>query len=100
SEAGKLLDRMDGPGTHLNPRMRLARAELRLESGQCPGAHADFSVVLSDAQDELAERALYGRATALTCMGNRGAARADLESYLARFPSGRFNERARQALAR
>jgi hypothetical protein len=76
------------------------RGELRAEAGRCSEALADFEPLLADdgARDLISERALYGRAACRARLGENDAARADLETYLARFPSGRFAARARAAL--
>jgi hypothetical protein len=77
--------------------LRLIRGELRA-STDCAAAIADFDQVLAaPAADPLAERALYGRATCRARRGENAAAAHDLETYLARFPRGRFAAAARQA---
>jgi hypothetical protein len=69
-----------------------ARGELRAAAGRCGDALGDFEAVLrvERARDLPAERALHGRASCRSRTGDVAGARADLESYLARFPSGRF----------
>jgi hypothetical protein len=81
------------------------RAELQLLRGElyaerdCKKALADFDAVLGGAAPAvLHERALYGRATCRLRSGDDAGGRADLQSYLARFPSGRFAEQVRQRL--
>ena len=79
-----------------------SRGELRADAGRCAESITDFDALLADdgATDGAAERALYGRAACRARTVDAAAARADLESYLARFPTGRFADRARTALAR
>lgn len=80
------------------------RGELRADAGRCPEALTDFEAVLESgddsARDLAAERALYGRAGCKARLGERDAARADLEAYLSRFPQGQYAARARAALDR
>jgi hypothetical protein len=78
------------------------RGELRAEAARCGEALADFEPLLVDdgARDLISERALYGRAACRARLGENDAARSDLETYLARFPAGRFAVRARAALGK
>jgi len=82
--------------------MLVARAELRAEKGRRAAALNDFNSLLSaDAPaDVVSERALYGRATCRAQMGDGAGARADLENYLARFPTGRFADQARTLIGK
>jgi hypothetical protein len=79
-----------------------SRGELRAEAERCDDAIQDFDALLADdgAADGAAERALYGRAACRSRDGDHAGARADLDAYVARFPTGRFADRARAALAR
>jgi len=79
-----------------------SRGELRADAGRCREAIADFDALLADdgAADGAAERALYGRASCRARMDDAGDARADLQTYLTRYPEGRFAARARVALDR
>ena len=81
----------DRPITQL-PRARelqVLRGELRLRAGQPREATSDFDAVLAgSARDDLAARALYGRASCRARLGDDEGARADLRLYLARFPGG------------
>jgi hypothetical protein len=79
-----------------------SRGELRADAGRCREAIADFDALLADdgATDGPAERALYGRAACRVRMDDAGDARTDLQTYLARYPEGRFAARAREALDR
>jgi hypothetical protein len=78
-----------------------SRGELRADEGRCAEAILDFDALLTDdtAGDDAAERALYDRAACRARAGGNASARADLEAYVARFPSGRFADRARATLA-
>jgi hypothetical protein len=79
--------------------LQLLRAELNAER-DCARALADFDAVLgATASGPLAERALFGRAGCQLRLGRAAAGRADLESYAARFPSGRFAEQVQARLA-
>lgn len=78
--------------------LQLVRAELYSER-DCAKASADFSAVLAaDAGGPLAERALYGRAQCRLRQADP-AATADLRTYLARYPNGRFAATVREHLA-
>ncbi len=79
-----------------------ARAELRAEQGRCAAAVLDFDRLLARAgeHDTIVERALHGRAGCRAQAGDVAGARADLETYLARFPDGRFAAEARSTLRR
>ena len=79
-----------------------ARAELRAEQGRCAAAVLDFDRLLANAgeHDAIVERALRGRASCRAQTGDAAGARSDLETYLARFPDGRFAAEARAALRR
>jgi hypothetical protein len=96
----KLTPRPAGRGREL----LATRGELRAEAARCSEALADFEPLLAaegkpeGARDLIFERALYGRAACRARLGEHDAARADLETYLARFPAGRFAARARAAL--
>jgi tetratricopeptide (TPR) repeat protein len=78
------------------------RGELRSVAGRWQEARADFERPLSvltaagiDARSrEVVERALWGRASARSHLGDEAGARADLALYLREFPSGRFATQA------
>jgi tetratricopeptide (TPR) repeat protein len=96
-----LLDARAPRSTGRGRELLATRGELRADAGRCREALVDFAAVLDDdAADGIAERALYGRAACRSRLGAVDAARADLEDYVARFPSGRFAARARAALNR
>jgi hypothetical protein len=77
--------------------LQLLRAELYAER-DCRKALVDFDAVLAVAPSSLSERALYGRATCRLRSGDDAGARADLDQYLMRFPSGRFAQQVRKRL--
>ena len=97
-----LLDGLALTTAGVGREMLVARAELRAEKGRRAAALNDFNLLLSaDAPpDVVSERALYGRATCRAQMGDGAGARADLEQYLARFPTGRFAAQARAAIGK
>jgi hypothetical protein len=97
-----LLDALAPRPTGRDRDLLATRGELRVEAGRCPEALTDFEAVLGDdsARDLAAERALSGRAGCRARLGERDAARADLEAYLSRFPRGQYATRARAALDR
>ena len=77
------------------------RGELRAAAGRWQDAREDFERPLSvptsgiDARSrDVVERALWGRASARSHLGDDAGARADLASYLREFPSGRFATQA------
>jgi TolA-binding protein len=77
--------------------LRVTRGELRADGGRCRDALSDFEVAAA-APDALGERALYRQAACRAQLGDGARARAALESYLQRFPRGRFVGEARRAL--
>jgi tetratricopeptide (TPR) repeat protein len=89
---GDALAVLDGVGLEASAtdrRAQLARGELRAQDGRRPQAIGDFDRVLdSGGDDDLAARALYGRAVCRLRGGDLGGARADLRAYLQRFPEG------------
>jgi hypothetical protein len=78
------------------------RGELRAAVGRWQSARNDFEMLLSpglasgmDAKTrDVRERALWGRASARSHLGDDAGARADLAMYLQTFPSGRFATQA------
>ncbi|HEX4406093.1 MAG TPA: hypothetical protein VH560_14745 [Polyangia bacterium] len=79
-----------------------SRGELRADAGRGAEARADFDALLSDdaLDDDVIERALFGRAACRARAGDANGARSDLDAYLARFPDGRYATRARASLGR
>ncbi len=83
------------------PRARelaVLRGELRGASGRCSQAVTDLGVALDGSGDALEERALWGRASCRSRLGDSAGARADLGQIITRFPLGSFATKARQAL--
>jgi hypothetical protein len=97
-----LLDTLAPAASGYGRELLATRGELRSRAGRCVEALADFETLMASggtsSADAIAERALYGRAGCRVRRGDSRGARADLESYLARFPSGRFAADARAAL--
>lgn len=102
AEALRLLERLPVSGLPRADELRLLRGELRGEAGRCAEAVADFSAILDrpGAAGAAGERALYGRASCRARQGDKAGARADLVSYLSRYPSGKFSDEAREALGK
>jgi outer membrane protein assembly factor BamD (BamD/ComL family) len=102
SEALKHLDRLYRTGFEGLPRpdeLALQRAELLAETQRAPEAAQAFSEVLArHPAPALEERALFGRAVCRARTGDEAGMRADLDSYLQKFPAGRFAEQARERL--
>lgn len=80
--------------------LRALRGELRAGRGELGAALDDFSVVLAlpGAPSSVVERALYGRGSCRSRLGDVAGARADLNEVLRRFPNGPYAEPARRAL--
>jgi len=88
------------------------RGELRAAAGRWQAALADFDAVVrthpidsgsgAETNDQRArahmERALWGRASARSHVGDDAGARADLCEYLRRFPNGRFADQTSRLL--
>jgi hypothetical protein len=99
-----LITLLDGSALESVPRsgdLRVLRGELRLAGGRVADAMRDFSDVLSVLPEHhpLAARALYGRAAGRSQAGDTAGARADLESYVRRFPNGPHADAVRGKLA-
>ena len=94
-----LLSRLPLEQSGRKVELLLLRAELFAEKS-CARAVADFDAVLASAPlGAQAERALYGRAGCHLRLGRDAEGRADLLSYSARFPQGRFAAQVRARLA-
>lgn len=96
-DALRTLDQLDLAGIPNAVERRLQRGELRKQAGRWQDAHADFDWALAraPAQDQSAlDRALWGQVECLQHEGSPDRARAAAASYLARFPHGRFADRA------
>ncbi len=91
------LDRLPLDGLPRSRELHVTRGELRADAGRCRDALTDLRPA-SEGTDALAERALYRQAVCRARIGDVARARAGLESYLARFPKGRFTGEARRAL--
>ncbi|HVR63596.1 MAG TPA: hypothetical protein VMU50_16965 [Polyangia bacterium] len=101
---GRALARLEAAPLARLPRtveMQLLRGELRAARGNPAGAALDFDAVLAapSATGIVVERALYGRSSCRSRLGDETGARADLEEYLRRFPRGRFAASAGHALS-
>jgi len=99
----ELLDTLTPAPSGRGRELLATRAELRSRADRCADALADFGALMASpvaaaSGDVITERALYGRAGCRARRGDTQGARADLETYLQRFPSGRFADDARAAL--
>lgn len=103
------LERDDPSAIPAGDERRLLRGELRAAAGRWRAAAEDFDAVArSNAaggatanakSSERLERALWGRASAHSHLGDDAGARSALQAYLARFPHGRFATEAAHLLA-
>jgi hypothetical protein len=101
SDALSQLDAWDAAGAGLTRGARLARGELRADTGRCAEAAEDFAIVLAaSADDGLGGRAAYGRASCALRAGDEAAAREALTRYLEGHPDGPHAAEAREVLAR
>lgn len=94
------LDRAPLDGSPGHDARLVVRGELRAQAGRWREADADFGRALAarldGARDELAERALWGRAVARSRLGDTAGTRQSCARYLERFPDGRFAEPVRR----
>lgn len=100
---GQALERLDGLQLERLPRgaeLRVLRGELRAGRGRLDEAVSDFSAVLalSAAPPAVVERALYGRGSCRSRLGDAAGARADLREVIRRFPTGALAGAAERAL--
>ena len=85
-----LLERVPLERVGRGVELRLLRGEL-LAKRDCRAAILDFERVLgAHSTRSFDERALYGRANCRRALGDVAGASADFDTYLARFPDGRF----------
>lgn len=97
-EALSVLERSPVAAAPNRDEQLVLRGELRSTNLRWLEAEEDFDEVLDRHGDTLApartrglqERALWGRATARSRLGDEAGARADLALYLRLFPAGRF----------
>ena len=100
---GQALERLEALPLARLPRgaeLRVLRGELRAGRGRLDEAVDDFTAVLSkgDAPAAVIERALYGRGSCRSRLGDTAGARADLREVLRRFPDGAHAGTAERAL--
>jgi hypothetical protein len=87
------------PAAVPNDELQVRRGERLARDGRCQEAIVAFSPTADRAgADPLVERALFGRAGCRLTLGQDAAGRQDLETYLSRFPAGRFVAEARALL--
>jgi len=95
-EALSVLDRVPLASLPNRDEQLVVRGELRAANQRWREAEQDFDDALSSLPAASAkarniqERALWGRASARSRLGDQDGARADLDLYLRHFPGGRF----------
>lgn len=95
AEALGLLERLPIDRLGRGAELRVIRGEL-LAQGDPRKALGDFDRALAMGLPQaLEERALFGRAASRLKIGDEAGGRADLASYLAKYPNGRFAAQAR-----
>jgi tetratricopeptide (TPR) repeat protein len=95
AEALGLLERLPIDRLGRGAELRVIRGEL-LAHGEPRRALGDFERALAMGLPQaLEERALFGRAASRLKVGDEAGGRADLASYLAKYPNGRFAAQAR-----
>ncbi|HVY38237.1 MAG TPA: tetratricopeptide repeat protein, partial [Polyangia bacterium] len=99
----RLLDGRTAFAGRLGAEQLLTRAELRASAGRYAEALGDFDRLLGPGAGAAAsgtlDRALYGRAVCLGHLGRDDRARADLETYRKRYPTGRYAAEVSRLLA-
>ena len=98
NEALSVLDKVPLTSLPNRDEQLVVRGELRAAKGRWREAEEDFNDALRDRNLPAAsarartiqERALWGRASARSRLGDQDGARADLDLYLRHFPGGRF----------
>jgi hypothetical protein len=106
NEALSALDRAPLASLPNRDEQLVVRGELRAANGRWREAEQDFDHVLherglpaaSAKVRNIQERALWGRASARSRLGDQDGARADLDLYLRHFPDGRFADPAASLL--
>jgi hypothetical protein len=99
AEALAMLERLPVDRLGRGAELRVIRAELRAERDPRKSI-ADFDRALAAGlSSELEERARFGRAANRLRTGDETGGRAELETYLAKYPQGRFAAEARRRLA-
>ena len=100
-EALAILDALRLGGAATERRVALARAELRAQDGRRSEAIGDFDrVIASGGDDELAERAFFGRSLCRLRGGDLSGARADLHAHSKRFPTSARHDEVERLLRR
>jgi len=96
AEALAMLERLPIDRLGRGAELRVIRAELLTQKNPTK-ALGDFDRALATAlPPELEERALFGRAANRLRAGDEAGGRADLATYLGKYPEGRFAARARE----
>jgi hypothetical protein len=96
----RLLERVSFADLPRAAELRVLRGELRLTRHRFADALVDFDAALvAGAPDALVERALFGRASGRSHLGDAEGARADLRRYLERFPTAPRAAEVRARLA-
>jgi hypothetical protein len=98
NDAMAILDRVPLASLPNREEQLVVRGELRAAKGRWREAEQDFNDALWDRNSPatsararaIQERALWGRASARSRLGDQAGARADLNLYLRYFPGGRF----------
>jgi tetratricopeptide (TPR) repeat protein len=98
ADALEILDRAQLTELPRARELAVLRGELRGAAGRCNQAMADLGSALDGSGDALEERALWGRASCRSRLGDSAGARSDLGQIISRFPQGSFASKARQAL--
>jgi tetratricopeptide (TPR) repeat protein len=99
ADALGVLDHLSLAGMPNRDERWVLRGELRAAAGRWREACADFESALATPKIDsgargVKERALWGRASARSRLGDEAGARADLTLYLRLFPTGRFATQA------
>jgi tetratricopeptide (TPR) repeat protein len=107
AEALSVLDRSQLASLPNREEQLVVRGELRAANGRWREAKQDFDEALGTGRSlpaasaklrTIQERALWGRASARSRLGDEDGARTDLELYLKHFPGGRFAASAASSL--